>query len=170
MDFKDIVAGALQESLDDLRNALDGLTDAERRFQPAPHSNHIDFLVWHLARVEDDWVHRFAQRATTMWQQDGWYRKLGLPEKESGFRYTPEQAAALPSFDFGELMEYYAAVRSATLAYLSALKPEQLELCPQPERRPGMTIAQMWGHVIVEASQHTGQVAYLRGVQRGAGR
>ena len=30
-----------------------------------------------------------------------------------------------------------------------------------------MTIGKMFSHVIVEQAQHTGQVAYLRGLQRG---
>ena len=42
---------ALDEYLTELRRALDGLTPEERRFQPSPDSHHIDFAVWHMARV-----------------------------------------------------------------------------------------------------------------------
>jgi uncharacterized damage-inducible protein DinB len=57
---------ALAEYLGDLRKALDGLTPEERRYQPTPDAHHIDFAVWHMARVEDDWVHRFALRSDSV--------------------------------------------------------------------------------------------------------
>ena len=167
MDFKEIIRMALEEYLGDLRSALDGLGAEERRYQPGPDSNHIDFTVWHMARVEDDWVMRFAQRTDTVWQSEGWAEKLGLPERDSGFGYTAEQVAGLPAFDSDDLMAYYDSVRRHTLQYLEGLTPDELERCPHPERRPGYTIGKMFSHVIVEESQHVGHVAYLRGLQRG---
>jgi len=37
---------------------------------------------------------------------------------------------------------------------------------PHP-RRPGVTLMDMWGHVMIEEAEHLGQVAYIRGIQRG---
>jgi len=78
-----------------------------------------------------------------------------------------EQVATLPQFDMVDCLAYYEVVRCATLRYLDGLTPEDLVRCPHPERRPGSTIGRMFGHLIVEGSQHLGQVAYLRGLQRG---
>ena len=39
---------------------------------------------------------------------------------------------------------------------------------PNP-KRPGYTIAEMFSHLMIEEGQHLGQVAYLRGIQRGLG-
>ena len=165
--FKQIIKMALEEYLEELGKALDGLTPEERRFQPTPEAHHIDFAVWHMARVEDDWVQRFARQTDSVWIQEGWHDKLGLPEKDSGFGYDAEQVANLPAFNFDDLMAYYDSVRTATLGYLDDLAEETLEVCPQPARRPGYSIGKMFSHVIVEESQHVGQVAYLRGLQRG---
>ena len=167
MDFQQIIAMALEEYLDELRKAVEGLTPEERRFQPSPEAHHIDFAVWHMARVEDDWVQRFAQQTDPVWNREGWDQKMGLPAKSSGFGFTVEQVAQLHQFDFDELMSYYDAVRRETLRYLEGLTAEDLETCPHPERRPGYTIGKMFSHVIVEEAQHVGQVAYLRGIQRG---
>ena len=158
---------ALEEYSAELHKAFHGLSPGERRFQPTPDANHIDFTVWHMARVENDWVNRFALRTETVWQRGRWHQRLGLPEKGSGFGYTAEQVAALPAFSFDGIMEYYDAVREATLAYLDGLTPAVLDACPNPDRRPGYTVGKMLSHVIVEESQHVGQVAYLRGLQRG---
>ena len=167
MDFKEIIKMGLEEYMDELRKALDGLTPDERRYQPSPEAHHIDFAVWHMARVEDGWVQQFAQRTDSVWEREGWARRLGLPEKGSGYGYTGEQVAGLPSFDIDELMQYYDVVRRESLRYLDGLTPDDLDSRPDSERRPEYTVGNMFSHVIVEESQHVGQVAYLRGLQRG---
>ena len=167
MDFNEIIRLSLEDYMGDLRKALEGLTSDERRYQPSPEAHHIDFAVWHMARVEDDWLQSFAQRTDTVWKREGWQEKLGLPERDSGFGYTAEQVANFPRFDFDELMAYYDSVRRETLRYLEGLTADDLDTCPHPERRPDYTIGKMFSHVIVEESQHVGQVAYLRGLQRG---
>lgn len=62
------------------------------------------------------------------------------------------------------------SVRRETYRYLDGLNAEDLSVCPNPERRAGYTVGKMFSHVIVEESQHTGQVAYIRGLQRGIGK
>jgi DinB superfamily len=167
MDGKEIVRIGLAEYWDGLRKALTGLTATERRFQPQAHANHIDFIVWHMARDEDGEIHTFAQRTSTLWQREAWYQKLGLPVEDDGFGYTVEQVATLPQFAIADCLAYYEAVRRATLRYLDGLTPADFERCPAPARRPGYTIGRLFSHLIVEGSQHLGQVAYLRGLQRG---
>ena len=169
MDFREIVRMGLEEYMSELRVALDGLTTEERRFQPGPASHHIDFAVWHMARVEDHWIQRFAISAREIWRRDGWHEKLGLPERGSGFGFKAEQVTNLPQFDIHEMMAYYESVRDGTFKYLDDVTPEGLERVPDPDRQPGYTIGRMFSHLIVEESQHVGQIAYLRGLQRGLG-
>ena len=166
MDFKDLIRFGFDKYLDYLKEALDGLSPEERRFQPAPDSNHIDFTVWHMARVEDDWIQRFAQRTRTVWQRDNWHGDLGLPEKESGFRYTTQQVSEMPIFSMDRLLDYYDAVRVETYKYLESISEADLGTEPHPSR-PGFTVGEMFSHLIVEEAQHVGQVAYIRGIQRG---
>ena len=166
MDFKDIVRFGFNEYLAALISALEGLSSDERRFQPSPDSHHIDFTVWHMARVEDDWIQRFAQSRDTVWNRDGWYQRLCMPERDSGFGYTGEQVQTLPAYDMSQMIEYYQVVRAETYHYLDSLTELDLGNAPHP-RRPGYTVAQMFGHLMIEEGQHVGQVAYLRGIQRG---
>ena len=157
------------EFLEDLKTALDGLTPEERRFQPSPDSHHIDFAVWHMARVEDDWIQRFAQQNPTVWQRDAWHTRFGMPERESGFGFTTEQVHDLPSFDIAHMLDSYDAVRLSTNAPLDT-PPEATPTTHPPPGTPGYTIAQMFSHVMIEEAQHLGQVAYIRGIQRGMGK
>ena len=168
MDFKDLIRFGFDEYLRDLKTALEGLSSEERRFQPAPASHHIDFTVWHMARVEDGWLHQFAQSTDSLWQRDGWHQRLGMPERDSGYGYTEEQVRELPAFDMDRMLEYYDAVRAETYRYLDSLTEAGLAETPN-DRRPAYTIAEMFGHLMIEEGQHVGQVAYIRGIQRGLG-
>ena len=69
-------------------------------------------------------------------------------------------------FDFSGILDYFDAVRRETNKYLENCTSEGLAHEPH-ERRPGYTVGKMFSHVIVEEAQHVGQVAYLRGMQRG---
>ncbi|MGH2543176.1 MAG: DinB family protein, partial [Ardenticatenaceae bacterium] len=95
--------------------------------------------------------------------------KLGLPERDSGVGYSADQVYNMPKFDFAGIMDYFDAVRRETNRYLDSISVETLDHVPHPERRPGYTIGKMFSHVIVEEAQHVGQVAYLRGMERGLG-
>ena len=63
MRFQKVVRMGLEEYYDELKRAVDGLSYEERRFRRGPDSHHIDFAVWHIARVEDAWINRFAKQA-----------------------------------------------------------------------------------------------------------
>ena len=166
-DFKNIIKMGFDECLGGLKEALEGLTSEERRFQPNAESHHIDFVVWHMARVEDDWVQGFGLCMDTIWRRQGWFEKLGLPEKDNGYRYTSAQVASLPTFDLDEIMAYFDSVRRETIRYIDLLSRDDLWRCPHPARRPGYTIGKMFSRVMIEEAQHVGQVSYLRGIQRG---
>ena len=169
MDFKDIVRKGFDEFLDELKKAVDNLSLEERRFQPSPDSHHIDFAVWHMARVEDQWVQRFARQEPTVWERDGWHTRLGMPQRDIGFGYTAEEVRNLEQFDMSDMLDYYDSVRIETYKFLDSLSESDLSTEPHP-KRPGYSIAQMFSHVMIEEAQHVGQVAYLRGLQRGLNR
>ena len=86
---------------------------------------------------------------------------------DDGFGYTAYQVTNLPRFALDDLMAYYDSAGRETFGFLDSLSAEDLDRCPQPERRPDYSIGRMFSHMIVEEAQHTGQVAYLRGLQRG---
>ena len=167
MDFRDIVEMALEECKGDLYQALEGLTSEELTWQPGPESNPIGFLAWHIARDEDRMIQHIILNRPDIWERDGWCERLGLPREGSGYGYTAEQVASFPMPDIKDILAYFDAVRSETLQYLRSLDAGELERCPMPDDRPGYTVGRALSHLVVEESQHMGQVGYLRGLQRG---
>ena len=175
MYHKDVIRWGLNETAHDLAEALDGLTAEERRHQPGPDSNHIDFIVWHLTRVEDMWIQQFAQGKPSIWEVDGWAERTGFGQlghgMDIGFGYTIEQVRNLPAYDHDVMNEYVSAVRESTLAYLDAATVEELSApreIPVPHWNP-FSVGFALSRIQVEQNQHVGQIAYIRGMQRGVG-
>ena len=170
MDFRDLVRSGLDEYLEGLEQALDGLTPVELAWQPAPSSNNITWQVWHMARVEDRWVNSYLRQATEVWIVDKWYSKFGLQPEDHGARQTAEDAAAMPDLPLAGLMDYYRVVRDSTNSYVDSLTADDLgKSYSHPRTNPGPTVNWVLAHLLVEEAQHLGQVAYVRGMLRGLG-
>ena len=164
MDAKELILKSLEQSQRYLGNALDGLTQEEVAWSPGPECNSIAFILWHTTRVEDLFVNRVIRREKELYETEGWQEKLGTPAK--AYQYTAEELQAWPVPQLGILREYVNSVRGKTLALLQSMPSEKLSELARPDRPPD-TIGAIFGRVSTEIALHVGQIAYLRGVQRG---
>lgn len=164
--FQEAIQSGLEEYLQGLQRALEDLTPMEVRWQPTLHTNHIAWLVWHMARVEDAWVSRL-RRGPQVWKADGWADRFRMAPVSAGNGQTIEEVRALPESPLTDLMAYCDAVRAVTHQYLQ--QATDADLSRQYPRPRGGTVTGSWvlGHLLVEESQHLGQVALLRGMTRG---
>ena len=167
-DFKDAIRSGLIEYMEGLEKALDGLTEDELRFQPALHANFIEWIVWHMARVEDRWVNLVLRQEDDIWVTRGWHKRFGMADDDYGREDTAEMMRAMPKTDINEMMRYYREAREITLAHLDEMTDDDLsKVYPHPRRGIEVTGAWVLGHILVEEAQHLGQIAYLRGMMRG---
>ena len=75
----------------------------------------------------------------------------------------------MPEIPLTDLMAYFAAVRAVTHHYLDhATDADLVRTYPHP-RMGAITGSWIVGHILVEESQHVGQVALIRGMIRGPG-
>ena len=154
-----------------LFEALDGLSAEDLHRQPGPDSNPIGWLMWHLTRVQDN--HASAmEESEHVWVAGRWHERFdrdGDPA-DRGRGHTSEQVAAFRSPDVETLLGYYRAVRGRTDAFLDSLSADDLD-------RPVKNLAgdgTVPMHVrlemtLVDGIQHSGQIAYLRGLLKGKG-
>jgi hypothetical protein len=168
MSVKEFIRRSLELQRKDLLENVAGLTAQELAFRPAPHANAIGFLVWHMARVEDGWVQRAIQRRPHLWVSEGWAQRFGMPPemRDMGYSYTAAQIEAFKTPPRDLLLSYGQAVRDASLAYIDGWDPA----APVEVRAPwGGTVGvnDVFAQLTWELDQHSGQVAYLRGLQRG---
>jgi len=164
MEAKELLLHSLEQSQGFLDKALDGLTQKEAEWSPTQESNSIAFILWHTFRVEDFFINRVVKREKDIYEIDGWKEKLGTPDKV--YQYTVEELKDWKAPELKTLVAYSKAVRKKTMEFLQAISNEKLDEVPRPERSPdsiGVTV----GHIVTEIALHVGQIAYLRGVQRG---
>ena len=172
------VAQFVRELLDSneyvLFGALDGLTVEDLHRQPASDSNPIGWLMWHLSRIQDRIV-SVMQGKDEEWISGGWYEKFGRDRDpaDRGRGQTSEEVAAFRAPDVATLISYYKDVRTHMNAFLDALLDADLE---RPVPRPGRSstgetvpLAERLYDLVRDNVQHTGQIAYLRGLFRGNG-
>ena len=165
MATKEIILASLNESWGYLNRALNGLTQEEITWRPAPHSNTIAFLLWHVTRGEDWYVNAVIGRGSAIYDTEGWRERLGTPAT-GGNTYTEEQIQSWPTPPLKDLRAYSRAVHKRTLIFLDSITPEELLETRQPGRVQ-MTVGTLFAHLITEIAMHVGQIDYLRGVQRG---
>ena len=158
----------MQMSIARMKRAIDGLTDEQLYFQPDEASNPIGWLVWHLSRWKDIQTSRVAGEPE-VWVADGWAGRFALPEDRNGNGDTPEQVAAFRA-ERGLLEGYAEAAHDAALRRLRAATPEQLTR--SIAGLPGRPERPAYRSVLINAidyTEHTGQIAYLRGMLTGPG-
>jgi uncharacterized damage-inducible protein DinB len=167
MELKDYVLSELNNIKRATTRALDGLSHYELIWRPAPGCNSIGLIFYHAVRSEDGFIQSRIQGKTQLWESQGWYQKLNLPVEDVGAHYTVEQVNAFPVPEMKDLQGYADAVRAKTIEYLQALTPAELDRKINMPRFGDMLVGSALTFVAVHAAEHAGEMAYLRGLQRG---
>ena len=148
--------------------AVDGLTDDQLAARPAPDSNSIAWLVWHLARVQDDHVAGVAG-TEQVWTAQDFVTRFDLPVGASatGYGMSAEEVGRV-RVGADLLAAYATAVHEATVAYLATVTPEDLDRVVDERWDPPVTLGVRLVSVLSDDLQHAGQAAYARGLVSGA--
>ena len=168
MEIKEMVSRTFGQMWATTERAMDGLTAEEIAVRPKPDSNSIGWIVWHMVRLEDMWVHTVLTGRPQLWE-NGWAVRMGMPPdtRNTGAGMTPEQIEAFSTPDPDLLRSYIAAVREDTAQYFDGLEETEFDREIEAFRGHKMTVGQLFSHLFCEMNQHAGQVAYLRGFIQG---
>lgn len=162
-------AGTLDQlitRIDDLvREVLDALDPEALRWRPDAEANTIAWLVWHQTRVQDDHVAELAGRPQ-VWDEDGWPTRFGLPpdSRDTGYGHRADEVAAVDPGDVEPLLDYHARVTAATRRHLADLGDGDLDAVVDRSYDPPVTAGARLVSVAMDALQHLGQAAYVRGL------
>ncbi len=164
MNTIEFISQSLQQVHIRLLATCDGLTDEHALWRASPHSNNIGFILWHVARAEDDVASGLrGGEDSTLWVSDLWFERFGQPvdSPDPGDRMGL-RALSLPPLD--TLIGYLEAVYSRTREAISGLTESDLDghggKSPS-DRTTGMSLR----HLITHKNNHHGQVDYIRGLQ-----
>jgi uncharacterized damage-inducible protein DinB len=164
MNVNDLLADSLGRVRERLPDVVAGLSDDDLAWRPDPEANSIAWLVWHLARIEDDHVAHVAE-AEQAWVAAGWAERFGLPFD------VREHCYAMSAADVGKvragadlLAGYYEAVAARTAAYVATLEPDDLDRVVDEGWDPPVTLGVRLVSVVNEVNAHLGQAQYVRGL------
>jgi hypothetical protein len=143
---------------------VDGLTPGELSQRLAPNSNTIGWLVWHLARVQDDHVSS-AAGTDQIWTSAGWHKRFGLPFDTSatGYGQSVDDVDEV-TVDAELLAGYVSAVTTMTLAYVEQLTAANFDRIVDESWDPPVTLGVRLMSVIGDDLKHLGQAEYVRGL------
>ncbi len=160
-----ILLDAFGRARERVPTVLEDLTVEDLLWRPDEGSNSIGWLVWHLARVQDDHVAGLLD-TEQVWTAGGWAERFALPYADDaiGYGQSAEEVAAF-SVDGPRLLhDYFSAVHASTVETLSAMPLEHLDRVVDASWDPPVTVAVRLVSVADDMAQHLGQAAYLRGL------
>jgi uncharacterized damage-inducible protein DinB len=160
----DLLDDAFQRVLQTATDAVDGLTVEQLAHRPGPDANPIGWLVWHLARVQDDHVADVAG-TEQVWTEHGYADRFDLPFDGSaiGFGQTSDEVGRV-QVEADLLAEYLRAVHERTTSYLATLTADDLDRVIDTRWDPPVTLGVRLISVVSDDLQHAGQAAYVRGL------
>lgn len=168
----DPVILAMERNWEMIDGALEGLDEATMALQPTGECNSVAWILWHLTRVTDMFIHSRLRDLTQVWVSEGWHQKFGMPpdQEDRGVGWTAAQVAQWQPPSKEVQLAYYQAVKNHARDFLANITPEELErtivMNPVPEPR---TVAVCMGQMVWDTVAHGGQIGYLRGFHRGMG-
>ena len=147
-----------------VHQAVEGLDEDRLAHRPDADANSLAWLVWHLARVQDDHIADVAG-SEQLWTVGGWVERFGLPFEVGAIGYGQSSEEVGQVKAGAELLTaYYDAVHGATVDYLRTLRDDDYPRVVDDRWDPPVTLAVRLVSVLNDTTQHAGQAAYVRGL------
>jgi hypothetical protein len=127
-----------------------------------PDANTPVWLLWHLARVQDDHVAALAgvEQAWATWRERF---DLPFPAGDIGYGHDSDDVAAV-QVPASLVADYHADVHALTLAYVDRLDADELARVVDERWDPPVTASARLVSVLGDTLQHLGQSAFVMGV------
>ena len=146
IDLNGFIRLVIKRSFRWVLDGCDGLTVEQLRYQPAPESNCITWLVWYSSRVKDQVAAKIVGERE-VWITGGWAERFGMGPDATGVADRAKLVAGL-LVRRDLLFGYAEAAQLATIERLSTSTPAQFS---QPSMslgipdRPGKPYGGCWG-------------------------
>ena len=152
----------VDEHVDD---AIDGLAPELLIAQPAPSTNPIGWLIWHLTRVEDHHVAEILG-VDQIWMTGQWASQFGVdPDPHNtGYGHSDDEVRSIRPVSSDALLGYYRAVAGRTRDFVATLQPDDLDRVVDKRWNPPVTLGVRLVSIADDAIQHSGQANYARGI------
>ena len=163
MTSAEVLADAFGRVQEIVHEVVRGLTSSQLAARLDRDANSIGWLVWHLARVQDDHV-ADAFGVPQVWTEYGKRFELPFRPGDTGYGHSSEQVAqvTVPSGDL--LTGYHDAVHEQSIRLVSGVTDADLSRVVDEAWDPPVTLGVRMVSVISDCLQHAGQAAFIRGI------
>ena len=140
----------------------EGMSEEVATYRPDDKANTPAWLLWHVARVQDDHVADLAG-VEQVWPT--WRDRFGLPFEPdaTGYGQTADEVSRV-RIDGPLLTGYHADVHALTRRYLETVDAAELGRVVDTRWDPPVTTGARLVSVLGDTLQHLGQVGYLVGL------
>lgn len=165
MRTKDLLLEAFGRIPARAHDIADGLSAEQLAVRVDGAANSIGWLLWHLARVQDDHVSEVAGTEQA-WTANGWVGRFGLPfdAADTGYGHSSDEVAQVRVSDPGLLTGYLDDVHARTVRFLEGLDDENLDRVVDRRWDPPVTLGVRLVSVIDDDLEHLGQAAFAKGL------
>jgi uncharacterized damage-inducible protein DinB len=164
MTLGELLVDSFNRVSEGAHEVVKGLSPDQLAERPGPRANSIAWLLWHLARIQDDHVAEVAD-LEQVWTAQGWADRFALSfdAADTGYGHTPEQVASV-QVGADLLTGYLDAVQEQTTAYVSQLTEQDLGRVVDDRWDPPVSLGVRLVSVVNDDAQHVGQAAYVKGL------
>lgn len=160
----DILLDSLGRVRETVHGLLDDVPEEHLTEPPAPGTNTIAWLVWHLTRVVDEHV-ADAFDVDVVWTTGGWYDRFALPFPASAHGYGMSYDDVLRvRAGAADLRGYLDAAFEVADEQLRGVSDGDLDRIVDESWDPPVTLGVRLVSMINDATQHVGQAAYAAGI------
>ena len=148
-----------------VHEAVRGLTPEQLAVRLDADANSIAWLLWHLARIQDDHIAAAAD-VEQVWTSAGWVERFALPFDPwaTGYAHSSADVAAVTVESGDLLVGYYDAVHEQTIRFVERITHADLDRIVDDSWDPPVTLGVRLVSVINDNTQHAGQAAYVHGI------
>ena len=172
MSGNQTAVSALERNWEMVTSAVAEVDDTTMATRPNDDSNSMSWLIWHMTRVADRFIHFRLMDKPQIWAVDAWHERFNMAAdpNDFGMGWSNEQAAAWQAPPKDVLMDYFNTVNSAVGSYLRSLSDADLAReINWTAPTATMPVSEALSILVWDNIVHGGQVAYLRGYFRGMG-
>ncbi len=160
------ITASVKASHDWFNGTISDVTQAQANALPPGVVHPIGELMTHILNSEDGTVHNMIQGKPTIWERDGWGKKLGV----GNMMFHDNKGARTFKIEPTSLAGYHKAVQAATLQYLGSLKDADLDRLVDAGPLGKVPVAALLLNGMVgNTFAHTGEISALKGTHGAKG-
>jgi len=166
MKTSEFIINSLNNISRTTNRVLKDLNQRELEWRPTPECNPMGFIIFHMARFEDNFLLNMVLGKKQVWESNKWYEKFNMPVDENAAGYTEEKIAAFKAPAINDLTSYSETVRSEIISALKKTNEKDLDhIIKTPH---GDTpLGSLLGFALVHQAEHAGEISYIRGMMKG---